>query len=352
MELEKRVEAFVKLGDLLRNYSLKNDDANRLSSLDLDFKTQLDDKLSLAKAHNQWFTKDNVLFSIDEWAKQLTNSNIKSFLTKYNFRSKNSKKVALITAGNIPLVGFHDFFCVLITGHSILVKPSSNDTVLLPFLASYLKKIEPDFSECIEFTTEKLTHFDAVIATGSTNTSRYFEYYFKGYPSIIRKNRNSVAVLDGNESQEDLKLLSEDIFRYYGLGCRNISKLFVPEGYNFDAFFNAIYNWRDLINEHKYANNYDYNKAVYLMSEYPILDNGFFILKEDTGMSSPIATLNYEFYKSKDKVVNWINKYEESIQCVVSQGLIDREISFGQTQQPKLDDFADGIDTVDFLLKI
>lgn len=352
MELEHRVEAFVKLGDLLRSYVDENFDDRRLSSEDLEYKNQLSDKINLAKVKNPWFTHDNVNYALNECSKLLNYSIIKEFNEKYNFKIKKSKKVALITAGNIPLVGFHDFFCVLMSGHSVLIKPSSNDTVLLPFLAAYLMDIEPLFANLIEFTTEKLTDFDAVIATGSTNTSRYFDYYFKGYPSIIRKNRNSVAILTGDESHEDLELLSEDIFRYYGLGCRNVSKLFVPEGYNFDAFFKAIYKWHHLINEHKYANNYDYNKAVYLMSEYPILDNGFFVLKEDASMASPIATLNYEYYKDKDQVISWLNEYQDNIQCVVSKGFIENEVAFGETQKPKLSDFADGFDTVDFLLKI
>jgi hypothetical protein len=253
-------------------------------------------------------------------------------------------------AGNIPLVGFHDFLSILISGHHVLVKQSSNDKHLLPFLAKYLEHVEPEFKNRIQFTESKLEHFDAVIATGSDNTSRYFEYYFKDKPSIIRKNRNSIAVLTGNESEDQLKALSDDVFRYYGLGCRNVSKLYVPKNYDFDAFFKAMYSWHPIIHENKYANNYDYNKAVYLMSEFKMLENGFLMLKEDENFSSPIATLFYEHYESLDELKNTLKRKKDQIQCVVSDGFIEDEVKFGQTQLPNLWDYADGVDTITFSL--
>jgi hypothetical protein len=264
----------------------------------------------------------------------------------------NPKKVAIIMAGNIPLVGFHDFLSVLISGHQVIVKQSSNDKHLLPFLTKYLEHIEPEFKGNIEFTEEKLHDFDAVIATGSDNTARYFEYYFKDKPSIIRKNRNSVAVLTGSETETDLKHLSEDIFRYYGLGCRNVSKLFVPKDYNFDAFFKGVYDWHPIINEAKYANNYDYNKAVYLMSEFDMLENGFLMIKEDASYASPIATVFYEYYNDLEALKLKLKTEQKNIQCVVSKGVLNDEIGFGQTQKPELWDYADAIDTIAFLLKI
>lgn len=352
MELRKRVDALAKLGEFLRAFIDDNSVKNELSASDLEFENLLTEKIEIAKNHNPWFTKENIYFSLNRWSNILTNKNIKSFINKYNFKELNPRTIALVTAGNIPLVGFHDFFCVLISGHRILIKQSSNDSVLLPFLSSYLEHIEPEFKGTILFTNEKLQNFDAVIATGSNNTSRYFEYYFKSYPSIIRKNRNSVAILTGNETVNELDLLSEDIFRYYGLGCRNVSKIYVPKEYNFDRLFNALYKWNPIINEHKYANNYDYNKAVYLMSEYHILDNGFFMLKEDASMASPIATLNYEYYEDKNELISNIKNIKNEIQCIVSRGVIKDEIPFGTSQMPTLNDFADGIDTVDFLLKI
>jgi hypothetical protein len=255
-------------------------------------------------------------------------------------------------AGNIPLVGFHDFLSVLISGHNIVVKQSSNDKHLMPYLAKYLEHVEPGFKDKIAFTEEKLEGFDAVIATGSDNTARYFEYYFKDVPSIIRKNRNSIAVLTGNESKEELEALSDDIFRYYGLGCRNVSKLFVPKNYEFKDFFEAIYKWHPIINQAKYANNYDYNKAVYLMSEFEMLENGFMMIKEDSSYSSPIATLFYEHYESEQQLKEKLDSDKENIQCVVAYNYDKSEIKFGQTHNPELWDYADDVDTIEFLLKI
>jgi len=255
-------------------------------------------------------------------------------------------------AGNIPLVGFHDFLCALICNHEIIVKQSSNDKHLLPFLTLYLTKVAPELKGRVTFLEQNLEGFDAVIATGSDNTARYFEYYFKDKPSIIRKNRNSLAILTGDETKEDLLQLSNDIFQYYGLGCRSVSKLFVPKNYNFDAFFEAMYHWNPIINGAKYANNYDYNKAVYLMSEFKMLENGFLMIKEDESYASPIATLFYEHYDSLEALKQKLNVDSDKIQCIVSDQLSENHLSFGSTQTPQLEDYADGVDTVRFLLKI
>ena len=252
-------------------------------------------------------------------------------------------------AGNIPLVGFHDFLCVLLSGNNVLAKLSSNDKVLLPYLSNYLIQQEPSLAARIAFTEGKMEGFDAVIATGSNNTSRYFEYYFGKKPNIIRKNRNSIAILTGKESTEELTALGEDIFRYYGLGCRNVSKIYVPKGYDFEPFFNAIFSYKDIVDQHKYANNYDYNKAVYLMSNFKILDNGFLILKEDDGQASPISVLFYAYYDAEETLEQELNAQEEQIQCIVSK---KGGIGFGETQKPKLHDYADGVDTMEFLLKL
>ena len=255
-------------------------------------------------------------------------------------------------AGNIPLVGFHDFLCVLISGHSVLVKQSSNDKHLLPFLAKYLEYVEESFKGKINFTEQKLAGFDAVIATGSDNTARYFEYYFKNKPNIIRKSRNSVAILTGKETEEDFKNLSNDVFTYFGLGCRSVSKLYVPKDYNFDAFFTGMYEKKEIINNAKYANNYDYNKAVYLMSEFDLLENGFLMIKEDESYASPIATIFYEYYDNEIDLKIKLHQDKEKIQCIVANGFIENEINFGQTQAPKLNDYADGVNTLEFLSKI
>lgn len=352
MDLQQRINAFVKLGTFLSQFNrtaiIKNDDVIANDLFFDGFKHQL----KLAKEANGWFTKDNILFAIKNWSKALTNSTINQWLKNYNFNTNKPQTVAIIMAGNIPLVGFHDFLSVLISGHHVLVKQSSNDKHLLPFLAKYLEVIEPQFKGKMAFTEQKLEHFDAVIATGSNNTARYFEYYFKDKPSIIRKNRNSVAVLTGKETHQQLESLSEDIFRYYGLGCRNVSKFFIPKDYNFDAFFNAVYKWNPIIHEAKYANNYDYNKAVYLMSEFDMLENGFLMVKEDKSFSSPIATLFYETYESTENLKTYLEARKDDIQCIVADGFSDNEIAFGQTQQPQLWNYADNVDTVDFLLTL
>jgi hypothetical protein len=352
MNLEERIQAFVKLGDFLSQFSRKGIVKNESVPHNDLFFDGFKHQIKLAKEHNSWFTDDNIYFALENWSNALTNNNISQFVANYHFKDLIPKKVAIIMAGNIPLVGFHDFFCVLLSGHEVLVKQSSNDKHLLPFLAKYLEHVTPELKGKISFTEGKLDEFDAVIATGSDNTARYFEYYFKGKPSIIRKNRNSIALLTGNETEDQLVQLSNDIFRYYGLGCRNVSKLFVPKEYNFESFFKAMYSWHPIINGAKYANNYDYNKAVYLMSEFDMLENGFLMIKEDTSYSSPIATVFYEHYETIDSLKNKLEIDSEKIQCIVSKGLFTNEIDFGDTQNPHLWDYADGIDTLDFLLKI
>ncbi|MFL0352694.1 acyl-CoA reductase [Xanthomarina sp. GH4-25] len=352
MNLEERIKAFATLGDFLSQFTnngIVKKENIPFNDLFLDgFKHQI----KLAKEHNGWFTNENITYALNNWSKALTNSSIRTLVKNYHFNKIESKKVAIIMAGNIPLVGFHDFFCVLLSGHNVLIKQSSNDKHLLPFLAKYLEHIETGFKGKISFTENKLEGFDAVIATGSDNTARYFEYYFKGKPTIIRKNRNSVAVLTGNETEEQLIQLSNDVFRYYGLGCRNVSKLFVPKEYNFDNFFKAMYTWHPIINEAKYANNYDYNKAVYLMSEFDMLENGFLMIKKDASYASPIATVFYEHYDTLENLKQKLETDKEKIQCIVSDSLFTNNITFGETQNPNLWDYADGVDTLDFLLKI
>ncbi|GAA3589211.1 acyl-CoA reductase [Flavivirga amylovorans] len=352
MNLQQRINAFVKLGDFLSQFSneviLKKDNVEHNDLFFDGFKHQL----KLAEENNGWFTQENICFSIEGWTESLTTDNLNKWLESYQISNTNAKQVAIIMAGNIPLVGFHDFLSVLISGHHVLVKQSSNDKHLLPYLAKYLEFVEPGFKGTITFTEDKIEGFDAVIATGSNNTARYFEYYFKGKPSIIRNNRNSVAVLNGKESKEELEALSEDIFRYYGLGCRNVSKLFVPKNYNFDAFFEAMYHWHPIINKAKYANNYDYNKAVYLMSEFDMLENGFLMIKEDKSYASPIATVFYEYYDSTKQLKEKLDIETQQIQCIVSNGFTENEISFGATQKPQLWDYADSVDSIEFLLAI
>ncbi|HUH47402.1 MAG TPA: acyl-CoA reductase [Arenibacter sp.] len=350
-ELASRINAFVKLGSFFKEYCEYVKKKPSIDPKHYPWFIKLDETVALAEQQNGWFTPDNIFHGLENWAELLTPTNLNDWLSAYDLRTNRPKSVAVIMAGNIPLVGFHDFLCIVLTGNKVRVKLSSNDRVLLPFVAQYLIEIEPSFKGDIEFVEGKLDDFDAVIATGSDNTSRYFEHYFGNGPNIIRKNRNSIAVLTGAESEERLRALGEDIFRYYGLGCRSVSKLFVPKDYNFDAFFKAIFPFGHLIDQHKYANNYDYNKAVYLMSRFNLLDNGFLMLKEDEQYASPIATLFYEYYDSLEELRVRLENDREKLQCIVSEGVFADEVHFGQTQKPSLASYADNRDTVQFLLK-
>jgi len=350
MDHKERVKAFIELGEFFREYcEISKKDGFVISKR--AWHTKLNDAIILAGHKNGWFTKENIIYALTSWGDLLTKANLEQWLSNYDIVSNQHKTVALIMAGNIPLVGFHDFVSVILSGNKAVIKLSSNDAILLPFIASYLIEKMPSLKSEIEFAESKLDKFDAVIATGSDNTSRYFEHYFGHKPNVIRKNRNSVAIITGNESKEQLMALGEDIFRYYGLGCRSVSKVFVPNGYNFDNFFKAIFDYNPIINQAKYANNYDYNKAVYLMSEFKILENGFLMLKNDESYASPIATLFYEEYNSLNELKQRLLIDVEKIQCVVANGILEDEIKFGLTQKPSLTDYADGVDTVEFLLK-
>lgn len=349
--IKSRVIAFDTLGKFLSQFT--NEKVEKKEDIpfnDLFFDGFLH-QIKITQESNSWFTKENIFFALESWSALLVKDNLENYLSRFNF-PENKKNVAIVMAGNIPLVGFHDFLTVILSGNNVLVKQSSNDKHLLPFIAKYLEYVEPELKGTIQFTVDKLNNFDAVIATGSNNTARYFEYYFKEKPNIIRKNRNSVAVITGNESVEDFENLSNDIFQYFGLGCRSVSKLFVPKDYNFESFFNGMYNKRDIINNKKYANNYDYNKAVYLMSEFDLLENGFLMIKEDPSYASPIATIFYEYYDNEIDLKIKLHQDRDKIQCIVSKNFIENEVEFGKTQQPKLTDFADGVNTLEFLANL
>lgn len=345
------VEAFVKLGEFLRAFCEYDNSGTTTKKIDQTKLAAFMVAVEGVHHYNGWFTKENCIHAFQQWGSLLTKENLNDWLSPYKLSANKEMTVALIMAGNIPLVGFHDLLSVLITGNKALVKLSSNDQKLIPLLVDYLVELEPYFKDKVIFTKEKLSDYDAVIATGSDNTARYFEYYFSKKPHIIRKNRNSVAVLNGAETQAELSALGEDIFRYFGLGCRSVSKFFLPTGYDIDAFYKAIYGYNGIINHHKYANNYDYNKAVYLMSAFKILDNGFLILKEDASYASPIASVFYEYYDDAAALKAKLRTDNHKIQCIVSSGFMEGELSFGETQKPSLKDYADGLDTVEFLLR-
>ena len=352
MNLEQRIKAFSRLGTFFRqfsNHKIEKNEDSEFNNLFFDaFKMQID----RSQEFNGWFTKNNVLKSIESWSDALSDENLIKWTSAYDFNNNlEPKNVAIIMAGNIPLVGFHDFLSVLITGNNAVVKLSSNDKHFLPLVAKFLEYYDANFKGKITFTTGKLENYNAVIATGSNNTARYFEHYFGNHPNIIRKNRNSVAIITGKESKEELEGLGEDIFQYFGLGCRNVSKIFVPKNYNFDLLFKALYKYNDIINYKKYENNYDYNKAVYLMSMFNILENGFIMLKEDQSFASPIASLFYEYYDSFEELTQLLDAQSEQIQCIACNENVEHFVKLGKTQQPELWDYADGVDTLEFLLK-
>lgn len=303
--------------------------------------------LKKSEIENPWFTVDNQKFALQQWADLLTEAHLKNWLENYSI-SKISKRVGLILAGNIPLVGFHDVISVVLSNHIPVIKLSSKDKYLIPFLLNKWKSFSNDQVQ-FEFV-EKLENFDAVIATGSNNTARYLEYYFKNHLSIIRKNRTSIAVLKGDETDEELQLLAKDIFQYFGLGCRNVTRIFIPQDFVIDRLFENFLAFQDIINHNKYANNYDYNRAVYLLNQEKFWDNNFVMLKEDDKLFSPLSVINFSRYSSLDDVNNFITENDENIQCVVAKDELNlNSISFGEAQNPGLDTYADNVDTMRFL---
>ncbi|MEC9134678.1 MAG: acyl-CoA reductase [Bacteroidota bacterium] len=337
-ELKNRIKALENLGNYFSNISDKD------SQYDALF-----DAIERANLQNGWFQREACVEAIQSWGATLQSKNISQWINQYQINENNSPKtIAVIMAGNIPLVGLHDLISIWISGNRALVKCATKDSVLIPFIV----EINPLFQSLTSFTDGKLEGFDAVIATGSNNAARYFDYYFSKYPHIIRKNRNGVAVLDGSETQEDMKNLGRDILQYYGLGCRNVSKLYLSKGFDLDLIFKGLYPYANIIKMNKYANNYDYYKAVYLISQFDFKENGFFILRENQAISSPIGTGNYEFYEGLDLLKKHLLDQQENIQCIISNADIEGAIPFGQAQNPNLWDYADGVDTLEFLNRL
>lgn len=301
-----------------------------------------------AQIENQWFTPASQLQAIKYWSVKLNVKDLTTWISNYTY-SNHPKKIGVIMAGNIPMVGFHDLLCVLLSGNISLIKYSSDDKVLMKWVRDELIEIDKRFGELL-IEVDKLNNCDALIATGSNNTSRYFESYFKSIPRIIRKNRSSLAVLSGKESLDELKKLSYDIFDYFGLGCRNVSKLLVPEGYNFNLFFDALESINKIMHHNKYFNNYTYHKAIFLMNLAPHLDNGFLILKMDEQLNSPLGCLFYSYYKSLSDITNFTESNKESIQIIISDPqFLQNAIPFGNSQYPELNEYADKVDTLKFL---
>ncbi len=352
VNLQQRINAFALLGEYLRLFK----DSKSIEGFDKKNEQfrKLEETANSAYLHNGWFITENVwnmLFAIGE---SLGKNNLDKWVSKYNLVDDSEPKtVAVVMAGNIPAVGFHDFMSVLISGNRVLAKLSSDDNKLIPAIADLLISIEPEFKDLIEFTEGRLHSFDAVIATGSGNTGRYFDYYFGKYQHIIRRNRNGAAVLTNKETEEDFEQLAADVFMYFGLGCRSISKLFVPLDYDFTPMLDVLSQKKKVVDHHKYFNNYEYNKAIYLVNSRPHLDAGNLLLVEDNSYTSPVSVLHYEYYESIDSLNHKLLLESNSIQCIVSsQKEVANSIPLGTSQSPQLWDYADGVDTMEFLISI
>jgi hypothetical protein len=349
MTPEQRISAFVQLGKALRDLSSGGEWSGFSSGMTQKEFDAWSETIIYSTQKNGWFTTETIGQSMKAWSDLLNEEGLVEWIKTYEISPFfTEKKVAIIGAGTIPLVVFHDILSTLLAGHKALVKLSSDDEVLIPALFSMLSGWDQTWANRIEFVQGKLEGFDAVIATGSDNTSRYFEYYFKSVPHIIRKNRNSVAVLDGTESPEELNALGHDIFDYYGLGCRNVTHIYLPEAYDINLFFQGIFGFSEVVNHNKYANNYDYNKAVWLLNQENLLDNGFILLKQDDGIPSPTGSLYYSYYANPNQMEEIVRSNREKIQCIVGRGYIP----FGQAQCPSLTDYADGVDTMEFLVSL
>ncbi len=338
MNLEDRIQAMVALG-------------KRLAQGD----EYLAAVMQRSQFNNGWFTMDNQQQAVDAIAQCFLNEKaLRSWLSHYDWQEPNEPKtVGLVLAGNIPLVGFHDILCVFMSGHRALIKLSEKDQYLLPALLKFLEQIDTRTADYFQIA-EQLKDFDAVIATGSNNSSRYFEAYFGKYPNIIRRNRNAVAVLTGEETTEELQALGKDVFTYFGLGCRNVSKLYVPPQYNFDPLLEALHEYREIVLNNKYKNNFDYNYALLVLNKEHYLSNGCIILTENRSLQSRIAGLHYEYYQEDQELVAELANRAEEIQCVVGKKKIEDMpvLPFGKAQQPELWDYADGVDTMAFLLNL
>jgi hypothetical protein len=313
----------------------------------------VEDLAHRAQAQNPWFTPDNVQLALAGVAHLLAPGPLAEWAGRYQFPNGPAKTVGLVMAGNLPLVGAHDLICGFMSGHRLQLKLSSQDTYLMRQLLGWLGELAPGWAAQVE-VVERLERPEAVIATGSDNSGRYFEYYFAKYPHIIRKNRTSVAVLHGQETPEQLRALGEDVFQYFGLGCRSVSKLLVPLGYDFGRFYDAIADRAQAVGSHyKYHNNHDYNLSIYLVNGTPHLDNGTLILKEDLALVSPISVLYYEFYAGESDLTQQLASHAEKIQCIVADpARFPQWTGFGQAQRPGIGDYADGVDTLQFLLSL
>lgn len=350
MNLKQRISDFTKLGEVLNAVLDNNIDDSSPIKPNKELQNELVDKIESTFHYNAWFTPDNIRKALRGIAYMLRKDAIEKWVANYpslNVESNTPLNVGIVMAGNIPLVGFHDFLSVLLSGNRAYCKLSSSDDQLWPVIFKLIIMINKDYEERI-VVLAKLEGMDAVIATGSNNTSRYFDYYFGKYPNIIRKNRNAVSILKGGESEEELRRLADDVFSFFGLGCRNVSKIYLPESMKLDTVIKAFYDHNEIIHHNKYANNFDYNKTIMLLNQEDVLENGFLLFKKSDAIASPLATLFYEYYQDYDELISYLDGIEEEIQCIVGTDHID----FGRAQSPELWEYADGVDTMKFLTEL
>ncbi|MDA3881928.1 MAG: hypothetical protein PF481_01450 [Bacteroidales bacterium] len=342
MNISERTDAFIELGKILSEKCGAGSDA------------EFDATIRKAEQQNPWFTHDNIINALSEIADMVREDELKKWIAEYSFTSSHSKRVAVIMAGNIPAVGFHDALCVLISGNYLIAKTSSKDAVLIPYILTLLTNIESQFASQYEICTERLPAFDAIICTGSNNTSRYFEYYFGKYPHIIRKNRTSVGIIVPEDTASVYGALGSDIFSYFGLGCRNVSKLYIHESIDVTKILDEFMQFDSLRSHNKYMNNYEYNRSVYLLNQIEHLDTGFMLLKQDEQLHSPLGVVFYETYSDISSLKTQLANIKNELQCVVcSQDTFFHTHTLpGKSQQPKVSEYADNIDTIHFLLNI
>lgn len=343
LQINERIELLAELG---RYLSAEPDD-------------ELLHVIQKSYIEHRWFTPENIRYALKSISSAFLEPGLlKQWSDKYPIKPAIHPEITigLVMAGNIPLVGFQDWLCVFMAGQRAKVKLSDKDKNLLPFL---IKKMGNWAFESWEYTVfleepDKLQGFDAVIATGSNNTARYFEQYFSKYPHIIRRNRNGVAVLDGKESMADLYALGRDIFTYFGLGCRNVSKIYVPRDYDFIPLLEALHEYRDLVLHDKYKNNFDYNLTLLLLNQIPFHNNGCILLREEPSLQARIASVHYEFYDDTEHLKTMLHTRKEEIQCIVGAIKLPgvTVLPFGKTQEPSLFDYADGVDVMNFITQL
>lgn len=340
MTLRENIEAFAELGQVLRD---------SLEGKATPFTSEIEQLISTQYKKNPWFTPENVRYALKANADLLTVENLTLWTDRYPglYSVRQPLKAGVVMAGNIPLVGFHDFISVLISGNDIIARTSSKDSDSIQLIRDILYSIDPYFRKRILITEGSMAGFDVVIATGSNNSSRYFEYYFGKYPHIIRRNRNSIAIIEGDEADDELRLLGNDIFMYFGLGCRNVSKIYLPYGYEPSSLISFWEHYSSLMQHNKYINNYDFHKALYLVNREPFIDSGYLLLRQKQELVSPVAVLHYEYYHSLEEVSEKNRIFKNDIQCIIGRN----NVPFGNAQSPALWDYADGADTIEFLLK-